>query len=380
MAVRYYINLAPTVNISPGITSGATTCSVSSFAGWPTSFPFTATLDYGLATAEVVLVTNIAGTVATITRGYDGTVAVAHASGATFDVTPVAKDLTEANSHINANAGVHGVSGSVVGTSDVQTLTNKTFTGTTTMAQVNATGVTATGTVQGATVTSTGAVNAATIAASGASTAASYTATGDVAGATAHISGTASVGAVNSTGAATAASFTASGDGTVSGVFKPKQYANEAAATAAGVNVAGNVVYLTAPTTTGAVAGLFEYSGGVWTALQLVDDTGWTTATLGNSWTSYALSNPVYNDPKYRRKNNRTQIDGGIQNGTTGTTIFTLPAGYRPNKRQAFIVPAGPGLALIIVSNDGTVQVQAYVSSGTNASVILTGISFIAEA
>jgi len=65
--------------------------------------------------------------VATIVRGQDGTVAVAHSGGATFDQVAIAKDLDEANAHTSANSGVHGISGSVVGTTDAQTLTNKTL-------------------------------------------------------------------------------------------------------------------------------------------------------------------------------------------------------------------------------------------------------------
>lgn len=125
---RFYANFAAQQALASSITSSATTCViVGSFASWPTSFPFYAVLEAGTANAEIVLVTNIVGTTATITRGQDNSAQVPHASGATIDQCFIAKDLDEANAHTHATSGVHGLTGSVVGTTDAQTLTNKTI-------------------------------------------------------------------------------------------------------------------------------------------------------------------------------------------------------------------------------------------------------------
>ncbi len=165
MSRRHYANNAPQRTLASSITNSATSCAVSgTFAGWPVSFPFHATLDLGTLSEEIVLVTNIVGTTATITRAQDGTVATAHAAGATLDLTVVALDFDEANNHVNLNAGVHGRSGNLVGDSDTQTLSNKTLSApvldgnvTSSDGTVNVTGnVTATGDLSGVNAVATG--------------------------------------------------------------------------------------------------------------------------------------------------------------------------------------------------------------------------------
>jgi hypothetical protein len=66
----------------------------------------------------VVLITAVSSSTVTATRGYDGTTPKSHAAGATFTHTTVAKDFDEANAHVNAATGVHGLAGGLVGTTD----------------------------------------------------------------------------------------------------------------------------------------------------------------------------------------------------------------------------------------------------------------------
>lgn len=125
---RYFSNFAPRQTLANSIGSSDTTCQIAgSFAGWPTQFPFYATLGYGLSSAEIVQVTNIVGTTATIVRGADGSTPIAHPAGETMDQTAVRLDYDEANAHTSASSGVHGITGNVVGDTDAQTLSNKTL-------------------------------------------------------------------------------------------------------------------------------------------------------------------------------------------------------------------------------------------------------------
>ena len=100
---------------------------------------FTVVIDPDTALEEIVDISNYtSGNTVTITRGVENAgTGSAHSAGAVVRHMAVGRDFREANLHIEASAAyndgtgthtVHGVSGSVVGTTDTQTLTNKTLT------------------------------------------------------------------------------------------------------------------------------------------------------------------------------------------------------------------------------------------------------------
>ena len=136
MARRGYSNVASTAALVGTMDNVSVTNTITvavAPTGWPATLPYYAVIDPQTASEEVVLVTAQAGTSITVTRG--GSIAVpygaltkTHANGAAIKHVASAADFDEANAHVNTVGAVHGLAGVIVGTSDAQTLTNKTLT------------------------------------------------------------------------------------------------------------------------------------------------------------------------------------------------------------------------------------------------------------
>lgn len=159
---RYYSSVAIDTTLKFAITDpDATTFEVNSTAGFPTSYPYTLALGYDSSNEELVTIIGASGTILTVGvtvaggasaagRGVDGTNNQTHTAGEAVKHVISARDMTEAQAHIAAEAGAHGITGTFVGTTDTQTLTNKTITGGTvnpnTLQQGGVPAVTTTGT------------------------------------------------------------------------------------------------------------------------------------------------------------------------------------------------------------------------------------------
>jgi hypothetical protein len=161
MTTRNYSSRSQQTTLTGAVTSGSTSMVVVSGTALlggvtiPAGTTFTIVLDPDTALEEIVDATAVSTNTFTITRAIDGSSAQAHSAGAVVRHMAIGRDYREANAHIEATTGVHGISNSssVVGTIDTQTLTNKTLTSPTiTNPSISGAGVDASIVFEGATV------------------------------------------------------------------------------------------------------------------------------------------------------------------------------------------------------------------------------------
>lgn len=129
MTVRFYSSIAQQTTLQSGISAATTVIQVVATTGFPSTTPYTLSLDYNAPNEELVEVTGVAGTSLTVTRAIDGTSATIHNAGAIVRHVSSARDFTDSRTHENATTNIHGLApgSAIVGTNDSQTLTNKTI-------------------------------------------------------------------------------------------------------------------------------------------------------------------------------------------------------------------------------------------------------------
>jgi hypothetical protein len=174
-------------------------------------------IDPDTALEEIVDISNYSsGNTISISRGIDGAspgTGSAHSAGAVVRHMAIGRDYREANLHIEASSAVHGLSGSVVGTTDTQVLTNKDLSSATNTLSTSIVTLTGSQTLTGKTLTSP------TITGTGA-IAGTFTGnlTGNVTGNVSGTAGSATGNAATATALATGRTFQLTGDVEASGV------------------------------------------------------------------------------------------------------------------------------------------------------------------
>jgi len=101
----------------------------------------------------------------------------------------------------------------------------------------------------------------------------------------------------------------------------------------------------------------------------------WIVAVLSSPWIRYSES---WEEPAFwKNKHGIVQMRGMVRNGSTATTMFTLPTGYRPQDRELQTAMGHNGSNYIHVRVDilpnGTVQP---IWSGSTNWITLTRINF----
>lgn len=108
MSARTYGGGAAATTLNGGISAGATSIVAADASTWPSSGAFSVVIDRGLAGEEKVLIASRStNTLTAVTRGYDGTTAAAHTTGAAIECCGTAIDFQEANDHHNTTGAVH---------------------------------------------------------------------------------------------------------------------------------------------------------------------------------------------------------------------------------------------------------------------------------
>jgi hypothetical protein len=407
---RHYIDNAPTTTLSGSINASTTTVVVASLSGYPTSFPFPATMGMGTTSAEQITVISTVGTTLTVTRNANGQGAFSHPAGEIFNHTANAVEYDEANAHVNASTGVHGITGAVVGTTDTQTLSNKTFANTTFNAVGGVPGINFTvgagtdnpwvsrnaanavvakvdglGTITGVTLAATAGITAATtITATGTITGGAVTTAGtvtggsvvssaDLTGSTGRLTAVAAVTLAGTTHAlqigATASSNLAFDTGRV-------QARNNGVVAALGINNLGGAVAIGAAGSAVTMPGTLAVTGSLDTARTRLSGASVGAAASGfteNGTAGDTMLNGRLVNVQIAVTNTADIIPNGVGNVSPDVVAFTCVSGFRPDRTVSGVCSNGGAAGECIMDTSGVCSIRTgNATYGAGGTILLT--------
>lgn len=121
----------------------------------------------------------------------------------------------------------------------------------------------------------------------------------------------------------------------------------------------GNVPYYLQQLADAVDAALDDQDERLDTVEAAIADSGWIAPTLLNSWVNFGST---FDTAAYRKIGEVVYVRGLIKSGTTtsGTTIFTLPSGYRPSAtRKAIVIVSGGSSVPLDIDSAGNVKAAA---------------------
>lgn len=114
------------------------------------------------------------------------------------------------------------------------------------------------------------------------------------------------------------------------------------------------------------------------TAAKIETQEAWINVTYQNSWIDYDTGT-WYPGSYYKDSLGIVHLRGLVKNGTMGSNIFTLPAGYRPSKQILFSSLQNNASGRLDVTAGGGVVATAGLAGVSNAFVQLDNVHFKAE-
>lgn len=156
-----------------------------------------------------------------------------------------------------------------------------------------------------------------------------------------------------------------SNTGVVAGVFiNPSRFFGRTSGGGLGELTGSNARSLLGSGTTDATT--FLRGDGSWVVVPQVG--AWTAVSFSGTWVNFDASHPC----QYRLEGDVVRVRGWAKSGTVGTSIFTLPSGYRPPYGFQGVTQQSTVASTIAVGTDGTVTP----AGGFNNIVCLDGITF----